>query len=142
MAFAVAVGDIVSPIVYAGFAASTQPPPQGTVTSIAPATVVLWQDGSEVTYTASTYPGSVDSGLSKFQVDVNSPLLNKKVRPLPTGAFNDFSNIDHRAEGVVVLAGNATNAVFTDLAVAIVRLNSNGLYVVLIASEIEVIPGA
>ncbi len=141
MAFALAAGDIVAPGVYALFAATSEPPPQGLVTSISP-TIVLWQDGSQVSYTASTVPGSVDAGLSKFVADFNSPFINKKVRPKTGGLYKDFSNVDHRAEGIVVLAGAATNVLVADDPIVIVRLDSNGLYVVLRQAELDIIPGA
>jgi hypothetical protein len=158
MAFALAVGDVCAPAVFASLAASTEPPQLGTVTKISP-TVVVWQDGREVTFTPSAGGAapfdSVDLGLAKFVIDIAKTggsggvaFLNKKVRPKEGGSFGGFSNTDHRAEGVCVLAGNVTNAIFdgdplpANHPVAVIRLNSTGLYVVLSQAEIEVIPGA
>ncbi len=140
MAFALTAGDIVAPVVYAALAASSEPPPQGIVTGTGP-TIVIWQDGREQQFASDA---SANVGLGKFVADFNSPLLNKKVRP-KTGSANlykDFSNIDHRAEGIVVLAGAVTNAIVTDLSSAVVRLDNTGLYVLLAADELDVVPGA
>jgi hypothetical protein len=141
MAFALAVNDICSSAVFAALAASSEPPQLGIVTKISP-TVVVWQDGREVTYTPSTLPDSVDAGLSKFVPDFGSSFLNKLVRPKTTGAYGAFGNIDNRADAICVLTGNVTNSVFTDHPIAVLRLVSNGLFVVLSQAEIEAVPGA
>ena len=140
MAFALAVGDLCSMAAYGGLAASPSPPLLGLVTKISP-TVVVWQDGREVTYTPSTLAGSVDSGLSKFVPDLASPFLNRKVRPSATGGYSGFANIDGRADSICVLTGKVTNAAFADHAVAILRQISTGLFVVLSESQLEVVPG-
>jgi len=136
MAFALAVGDLVSPLAVAAFASSTEPPLLGVVTKISPTTVV-WQDGREVTYTPST-GASVDEGLSKFEPTLGTPFQNAKVRPNGT---IPFPNPAGRAEGFVVLVGNVTNALVTALPTAIIRFG-NGLYTAVPVSGIEVIPGA
>lgn len=137
MAFALAVGDVCSPSVVSAFAASTEPPLLGVVTRIGP-TVVVWEDGREVTYTPSAGV-SVDAGLAKFVPDLNSPFINRKVRPNGT---IPFANIDARATGICVLAGDVTNAAspsFFDKA-AVVHFG-NGLYVSVPQIGIEVVPG-
>lgn len=138
MAFALAVGDLCSPAAVGALAASTEPPILGVVTAIGP-TVVVWQDGREVTYTPSTFVGSVDAGLNKFVPQLDSPLANAKVRP--SGVI-PFPNIDGRAEGVVLIAGLVTNANATDIEVVIVRFTKTGLYVTVPAVGVERIPGA
>ncbi len=138
MAFALAVGELCAPAAFAAFAASSEPPMLGIVTSISP-TVVLWQNGQQVTYTPSTFPGSVDAGLSKFVPDLTSPFANAKVRP--SGVI-PLPNIAGRGEGVVVLAGLATNSISADLPVVVMRFNANGLYIVVPAVGVEVIPGS
>jgi hypothetical protein len=143
MALVLAANDIVAPIVVGALAASTQPPIQGIVTGITPTTVV-WQDGREQTFSSDA---SANTGLAKFVADFSSPFLNRKVRPKTVGSgeevlYAGFADIDHRAEGIVVLTGSVTGGPFTDHPVAIIRLNVTGLYVVLSQVSIEVIPGA
>jgi hypothetical protein len=139
MAFALAVGDLCSPAPVSAFGASTEPPQLGIVTKIGPTTVV-WQDGREVTYTPST-GASVDLGLVRFTPDLASPFINAKVRPNGT---IPFSNVDGRAEGVCVLAGDVLSAAspnpLLDKA-AIVKFG-NGLYVSVPQAGIEIVPGA
>lgn len=142
MAFALAVGDVCSPLAVSAFASSTEPPVLGVVTKINP-TVVVWQDGREVTYTVSV---PVDQGLGKFEVDLQSPFINRKVRPSPSSPLPMVPNVDGRADAVCVLAGTATNAVVDDplsplAPVAVVRFN-NGLYVVVPQAALEIVPGA
>ena len=137
MAFALAVGDLCSPAAVASFASSSEPPVLGTVTKIGP-TSVVWQDGREVTYTPSTFPGSVDAGLSKVVIELGTEFQNAKIRP--NGVIPN-PNIDGRANGIVVLVVRVTNAVVTDFQTAIV-LFENGLYVAVPTLAIEVVPGA
>lgn len=144
MAFALAVGDLCSPAVVGpvipggvSFASTTEPPILGLVTKISP-TVVLWQDGREVTYTPSTSGGNPDLGLGKVVVELDTPFQNAKVRP--NGTIPN-PNINGRANGVVVLVVRVTNAAVVDAQVAIIRFD-NGLYTAVPTSAIEVIPGA
>ena len=137
MAFALAVGDLCSPVAVAAFASSTEPPLLGIVTNIGPTTVV-WQDGREVTFTPSTSAGNPDLGLSKFEPTLGTPFQNAKVRP--NGSI-PFPNIDGRAEGIVVLVGNVTNYVQTAVPTAII-LFGNGLYTAVPLSAVDVVPGA
>lgn len=138
MAFALAVGDLCAPAAVGAFAASSEPPLLGVVTSISP-TVVLWQNGLQATYTPSTFPGSVDAGLSKFLPQLDSPFANAKVRP--SGVI-PLPNIDGRGEAIVVLAGIVTNANITDVEVVVMRFIKNGLYIAVPAVGVEIIPGA
>jgi len=137
MAFAVAVGDLVSPVVYSVFAARSEPPPLGLVTSIVP-TVVAWQDGTQTTYTPSTGPTAPDAGLSKIDLAITSPFLNKRVRG--NGAI-PFPNLDGRGNGIAVQVVLVTNNIETAVETAIVRFDSNGLYVAIPTAALEVIPG-
>ena len=137
MAFALAVGDLCSPAAVASFASSSEPPILGTVVAIGP-TKVVWQDGREVQYTASTSPGNPDLGLSKVVVELGTEFQNAKIRP--NGVIPN-PNINGRADGVVVLVVRVTNAVVTDFQTAIVRFN-NGLYTAVPTLAIEVVPGA
>jgi hypothetical protein len=137
MAFAVAVDDLVSPAVYSVFASRSEPPPLGVVTSIVP-TVVAWQDGTETTYTPSTGPSAPDAGLSKILLNLTSPFLNKRVRG---NGVIPFPNLDGRGNGVAVQVVLVTNFNVTALETAIVRFDSNGLYVAIPTAALEVVPG-
>lgn len=137
MAFALAVGDLCSPAAVASFASSTEPPILGTVVAISP-TKVVWQDGREETFTASS-GASVDLGLSKVVIQLGTEFQNAKVRP--NGVIPN-PNIDGRADGIVVLVVRVTNAAADDVQVAIVRFISNGLYVAVPTGALEIVPGA
>lgn len=134
MAFALAVGDLCSPLPVAFFASMTEPPILGVVTSIGP-TVVVWQDGREQTFTVST---PVDAGLSKVVLELGTIFQNAKIRP--NGTIPN-PNIDGRADGICVLVVRVTNVVETDVQTAIIRFG-NGLYTAVPTSAIEVVPGA
>lgn len=138
MAFALSVGDLCSPFAVSAFASSTEPPVLGVVVAITP-TKVVWQDGREQTYTASS-GASVDLGLSQVVPELGTIFQNAKVRP--NGTIPN-PNIDGRANGVVVLVFNVTDVASptTPREVAIVRFD-NGLYTAIPTSAIEVVPGA
>jgi len=137
MAFALAVGDLCSPVAVAAFASSTEPPVLGTVVAITP-TKVVWQDGREQSYSPSG-GASVDLGLSKVVVQLGTEFQNARVRP--SGAI-PFPNLDGRGDGIVVLVVTVSNYAETDLQVAIVRNLSTGLYTAIPTLALQVVPGA
>ena len=135
MAFALAVGDVCMPAVYGiSFPISPSPPPLGVVTKISP-TVVVWQDGTQETYTPSTITGSVDGGLAQATLNFGSDVINKAVR-----IVEEYPNLNGRAEGIAVLVYTLANFNDPDVDYAVVRLNSNGLYLWYPATGLEIIP--